>query len=162
MLNQAIADVSSSSTITLSCLASAVSYLSCTELSHHVEDHYSINENYVPSDFLALVSDALVEAYPQTDTLEAIPREDAVSPAVYALLSTLCDKFDTLPTEFAHQAYEIVRPGLSTWLSDNNKVVMRTDADLVSTPQSPLGIAADVLGGQALRQHPSTPRSRAR
>lgn len=123
----------SSSTITLSCLASAASYLSCTELSHHVEDHYSINENYVPSDFLTLVSDALDEAYPRTDTLEAIPREDAVSPAVYTLLSTLCDKFDSLPTEFAHQAFEAVRPGLMVWLADDNKVIMPDSAGQVST-----------------------------
>lgn len=92
-----------------------------------------MNENYVPSDFLTLVSDALDEAYPRTDTLEAIPREDAVSPAVYTLLSTLCDKFDSLPTEFAYQAFQAVRSGATVWLSDDNKVVMPAEATQVST-----------------------------
>lgn len=123
---------SSSSTITLSCLASTTSYLSCTELSHHVDDHYSINENYVPSDFLNLVSDALSEAYPRTQTLEDMRKEDAVSPAVYTLLDTLKAKIDTLPTDFALQAFEAVRPGLLVWLTDENKVVMPQHAARVS------------------------------
>lgn len=119
---------SSSSTITLACLAEAASYISCTELSHHVDDHYSINENYVPSDFLTLVSDALDEAYPRADTLEAIGKEAAVAPSVYDLLSTIGDKLDSLPTDFAIQAFEAVRLGLLVWLTDDSKVVMPQEA----------------------------------
>lgn len=72
------------------------------------------------------MSDALNEAYPRTDTLDAIPREDAVSPAVYTLLSTLREKFDSLPTDFARQAFEAVRIGVIVWFNDENKVVMPT------------------------------------
>ena len=106
--------------------------MSCSQLSHHVDDHFSINENYVPLDFLTLVSDALDQSYPGTATLSELSKEDAVSSAVYGLLTTLREKFEVLPVEFALQAFEAVREGLATWLSDLNKVVHEDDAPGVS------------------------------
>ena len=106
--------------------------MSCSQLSHHVDDHFSINENYVPLDFLTLVSDALDQSYPGTATLGELSKEDAVSSAVYGLLTTLKEKFEVLPVDFALQAFEAVREGLSTWLSDLNKVVAQDDAPGVS------------------------------
>jgi len=106
--------------------------MSCSQLSHHVDDHFSINENYVPLDFLTLVSDALDQSYPGTATLGELSKEDAVSSAVYGLLTTLREKFEVLPVDFALQAFEAVREGLSTWLSDLNKVVAQDDAPGVS------------------------------
>jgi len=106
--------------------------MSCSQLSHHVDDHFSINENYVPLDFLTLVSDALDQSYPGTATLSELSKEDAVSSAVYGLLTTLKEKFEVLPVEFALQAFEAVREGLATWLSDLNKVVHEDDAPGVS------------------------------
>lgn len=126
--------ITSTSTITLSCLTALASHISCSQLSHHVDDHFSINENYVPLDFLTLVSDALTQSYPGTATLDELSKEDAVSSAVYTLLSTLQEKFETLPTEFALQAFEAVREGLGSWLSDFNKVVNQDDAPGVSPP----------------------------
>jgi hypothetical protein len=124
----------STSTITLSCLTALASHMSCSQLSHHVDDHFSINENYVPLDFLTLVSDALDQSYPGTATLGELSKEDAVSSAVYGLLTTLREKFEVLPVEFALQAFEAVREGLATWLSDLNKVVHQDDAPGVSLP----------------------------
>lgn len=86
----------------------------------------------MPTDFLNLVSDALNDAYPRTDTLEHLPREDAVSPAVYTLLDVLKGKFDSLPVDFVLQAFEAMRPGLLVWMSDDNKVVMSQHARSVS------------------------------
>lgn len=99
-----------------------------------------------------MVSDALDEAYPRTDTLEAIPREDAVSPAVYTLLSTLCDKFDSLPVRFGYQAFEAVLNGLNVWLNDDNKVVMPADANTVSISSfiESIGLEANFAGGYAI------------
>jgi hypothetical protein len=124
--------MNSTSTITLSCLTALASHMSCSQLSHHVDDHFSINENYVPLDFLTLVTDALDQSYPGTATLGELSKEDAVSSAVYGLLTTLREKFEVLPVEFALQAFEAVREGLSTWLSDPNKVVHQDDAPGVS------------------------------
>jgi hypothetical protein len=106
--------------------------MSCSQLSHHVDDHFSINENYVPLDFLNLVADALSQSYPGTATLGELSKEDAISSAVYGLLTTLREKFEVLPTDFALQAFEAVRGGLETWLSDLNKVVHEDDAEIVS------------------------------
>lgn len=127
----------STSTITLSCLTALASHISCSQLSHHVDDHFSINENYVPLDFLTLVSDALHQSYPGTATLGELSKEDAVSPAVYGLLGTLREKFEVLPTEFAFQAFEAVREGLSTWMSDLDRVVQQDDAAGVSHCPTP-------------------------
>jgi hypothetical protein len=80
----------------------------------------------------------LDESYPRTDTLEEVSREDAVSPAVYSLLNTLRAKFDTLPTDFAMQAFEAVRVGLLTWMADVNKVIMPDEAAQVSSPLASL------------------------
>ena len=91
-----------------------------------------MNKNFVPEEFLALVSDALVQSYPGTATLDDLPKEDAVSPAVYPLLKTLREKISMLPNEFALEAFEKVRDGLSTWLSDLNKVTGKDGAEEVS------------------------------
>jgi hypothetical protein len=44
----------------------------------------------------------------------------------------LKERFDVLPVEFALQAFEAVREGLSVWMSDLNKVVQQDDAEGVS------------------------------
>jgi hypothetical protein len=106
--------------------------MSCSELSNHAEAHFSLNKNSIPEEFLKLVSDALVQSYPGTDTLDDLPKEEAVSPAVYPLLRTLREKIELLPTEFALKAFEYVREGVCTWLSDLNKVTSQDGAEEVS------------------------------
>jgi hypothetical protein len=113
----------SSTTITLSCLASAASFISFGVLDQHHESHYSINENFVPTEFLTLVSTALIDSYPRTETLELFPGSQGVSPGVYDLLASLDEVIKRVPAEFAWAVIEPLQYGLSTWFSDESHVI---------------------------------------
>jgi hypothetical protein len=57
----------------------------------------------VPTDFLALVSNALLDSYPSLESLASADQEDrhvSVSPAVVHLISTILQVMERLPVEF--------------------------------------------------------------
>ncbi|ORX37271.1 hypothetical protein BD324DRAFT_656397 [Kockovaella imperatae] len=110
----------SSSTITLSCLASALSWLSFVPVEAHHANHFSINENYVPIDFLALVSNALLDSYPgeESQANSSLGELHVISPAVGTLLRSLSEVIKDLPAEFVSPVLDACRPGLVCWMSD--------------------------------------------
>ncbi|ORY25960.1 hypothetical protein BCR39DRAFT_542764 [Naematelia encephala] len=112
-----------STTITLSCLASATSWIAFGPLEQHDTAHFSINENFVPVEFLTLVSNALLESYPHTDSLSTTPETVPVSPAVLDLITALHDVFAVLPPQFVAPVLDPVRIGLSIWLADDARIV---------------------------------------
>ena len=115
-------DRCSSSTITLSCLASAISWLTFVPTEARHATHYSINENYVPVDFLAIVSNALLDSYPSPDSQPSPSGEYVVSPGVATLLKTFGDKLSAVPAEFVTPVLDACRPGIVTWLTDDYRI----------------------------------------
>ncbi|ORY30526.1 hypothetical protein BCR39DRAFT_505059 [Naematelia encephala] len=89
----------------------------------HDTAHFSINENFVPVEFLTLVSNALLESYPHTDSLSTTPETVPVSPAVLDLITALHDVFAVLPPQFVAPVLDPVRIGLSIWLADDARIV---------------------------------------
>nr|XP_031864327.1 uncharacterized protein CI109_000240 [Kwoniella shandongensis]KAA5531399.1 hypothetical protein CI109_000240 [Kwoniella shandongensis] len=119
----------SSTTITLSCLASATSWLSFTPSEYSQSSPWHIDENYVPVDFLTLVSDALEESYPGSETQAAVEQSfqaqtdgRVISPAVLDLLESLRAVFEKMPSEYVSQVLEPVRTGVTMWLEDVNRI----------------------------------------
>jgi len=112
----------SSTTITLSCLASATLYMAFGPTQHHPTAHFSINENYVPVDFLTLVSNALFDSYPEDEASEQ-HKEITVSPAVSDLLQTLQTVFERVPLESAGPLLAPVKSGLAAWMADVTRIV---------------------------------------
>ena len=112
----------SSTAITLSCLASATSWIVFGPIEHHHAAHFNINENFVPVDFLTLVSDTLLQSYPQSETIAIYESGVAISPAVGDLLESLLDVFGKLPLEFADQVLLPVKAGLAIWLADESRL----------------------------------------
>jgi hypothetical protein len=108
--------------------------MSCSQLSHHVDDHFSINENYVPLDFLDFLAWSLRDSYPHTATTHELAMQETISPAVFTLLTALKERFETLPTEFALKAFLRIRDEVCIWFADYNKVIMPKDAKVVSCP----------------------------
>lgn len=95
---------------TLGCLASATNWISIVQTEHYHADHYTINENYVPADFLAFVASALIDAYGPEP-----------SPKVFDLVNNVAALFDDLPpTAFVH-VLEPLRPGLVKWMTDEDR-----------------------------------------
>jgi hypothetical protein len=112
----------SSTTITLSCLAAATSWISFVPQEHYHAAHF-INENHVPTDFLNLVSNSLVEAYPGNESASLASSGHAISPAVSELIDNIRVVFDSLPGEFVEGCLEAVQPGLTQWMSDEGRYV---------------------------------------
>ncbi|WRT67914.1 uncharacterized protein IL334_004888 [Kwoniella shivajii] len=114
----------SSTTITLSCLASAISWMSFTppEGSQSSPWHIS-DENFIPVDFLTLVNDALIEAYPVPETQNSTMTEMEVSPAVFDLLQSLAGILEDTPRQFVGKILDPVKAGLATWLEDKERVL---------------------------------------
>lgn len=111
-----------SSTITLSCLATAVSHLSFVAPEASDAQHFSINKNYLPVDFLSLVSDALCDSYPRPESLEA--GAPAISTAVFELLVIVKQAILELPLEFVWPVIEAIKEGLVIWMMDDSRVVI--------------------------------------
>lgn len=57
---------------TLRCLAAGTSWISFAPTEHYHASHYNINENYVPVDFLTLVSESLLAADDPDVTLDLV------------------------------------------------------------------------------------------
>ncbi|WVQ65639.1 uncharacterized protein L199_003817 [Kwoniella botswanensis] len=116
----------SSTTITLSCLASAISWMSfttpTTEGSQASPWHIS-DEDFVPTDFLTLLNNALVEAYPVSDNQNETQTKMDFSPAVFDLLNNLIRVLESTPKQFVGKVLKPVQSGLAIWLEDRERVV---------------------------------------
>ncbi|KAK8858700.1 hypothetical protein IAR55_002929 [Kwoniella newhampshirensis] len=119
----------SSTTITLSCLAAAASWMSFTRSEHSQSSPWHIDENYVPVDFLTLVSNALEESYPGSETQAATSQDSqtqasgpVISPAVSELLDNLRVAFERMPSEYVHHVLEPTHKGVAVWLEDRDKI----------------------------------------
>ena len=113
----------SSTTITLSCLDAAMGYLTFVEPQAHHANHFSISENYIPTDFLTLVSNALLESYPTPESLVQENGQVAISPAVPDLLSTIETCLRSLPVELVWSVVSCLQDGLAVWMQDEAKLV---------------------------------------
>lgn len=126
-----------SSTITLSCLAVAVSHLAFVTLEASDSEHFSINKNYLPVDFLSLVSDALCDSYPRPETLD--DGAPAISAAVFELLVVVKQAILKLPLEFVWPVANALKEGLAVWLMDENKIVLDDSFAIMVSRHSCLG-----------------------
>jgi hypothetical protein len=111
----------SSTTITLSCLATAISQMSFVTKKHDHESHYNINENFVPVDLLTVVSNALLDAYPQNESTPAAAHL-VISPAVSTLLQELCEVFSEMPSSFVVSGLDPLKTALGVWMADHAMV----------------------------------------
>ena len=114
-----------STTITLSCLSAAMGYLSFGESRGRDDDHFGVNERFIPRDFLALVNDALVESYPTAESQSRLESQEeaSVSPAAYELLEAVRGAIEALPEVFVGDIVDILKESLSRWMSDEMSVV---------------------------------------
>ena len=131
----------SSTTITLSCLASALSYLSFVTPANG--DITSINDDHIPVDFLAIVSNALLESYPSSETV----RQSQGTPFVFSsgvalVLQCIIDVFASLPDAFVLPVLDACRPGVEAWMADDCSVA---DQSLNEMVRSLLSLTADDL-----------------
>lgn len=105
------------SATTLSCLAVAMAEVSFVPTEHYHASHFSINENYVPVDFLGFVATALDAAYPSAD-----------ASAVKQLITTVTTVFRALPADSVSDVLEPLHASVAKWMTDSSQVA---DADLV-------------------------------
>ncbi|CAK9780686.1 unnamed protein product [Cutaneotrichosporon oleaginosum] len=96
---------------TLHCLAVAASKVSFVPTEHYHASHFSINENYVPVDFLGYVSSALNASYPS-----------AQPSAIALLISSIAGVFRALPADSVPDILEPLRTSLVKWMTDEAKV----------------------------------------
>ena len=129
-----------STTITLSCLAAATSHITFVPLEAHHAAHFSINENFVPADFLGIVNRAIIDSYPygQVSQWSSSNRSiesssHLVSPAVGDLIASLREVVDRLPSEFVWPVLQNVRLGLCAWFADDERIVSDDLASVVSS-----------------------------
>ncbi|MDN8660417.1 hypothetical protein Q0N58_14800, partial [Staphylococcus aureus] len=87
------------------CLAAAMSWISFVPTEHYHAAHYSINENFVPVDFLAFVSSALVAAFDSAS--------DTRFAAVGKLVQNITALFQSLPPDSVADVLDPLRPGLA-------------------------------------------------
>ncbi|KAL7423005.1 hypothetical protein Q5752_002303 [Cryptotrichosporon argae] len=135
----------SSTTITLSCLAAAIAWIAFVPTEHHHASHFTLNENYVPVDFLSLVGDALVEAYPQ-QTDSVLPAAQVISPAVGDVLDNLAGAVKSLPLEFVMPVLEPVQSALALWMADAAEVASELCASLDTLYMTLLDALAGAIG----------------
>jgi hypothetical protein len=126
----------SSTTITLSCLASAMGHMRFADKPvGRDDDHYGVNESYVPKDFLAVVSAALLESYPRPESLGSQDAEHGaeISPAVFDLLRSVKGVVDALPAEVVGDVVGELKDALAVWMRDDLRLVHdQSDATAVS------------------------------
>jgi len=115
----------SSTTITLSCLAAAVGYLSFGESRGRNDDHFGVNESFIPRDFLSLVNNALIESYPTAESQSSLQSQEgpSVSPAVFDLLGAVRVAVEALPETFVGEIVTSLKDALGKWMSDDMSVV---------------------------------------
>ncbi|WWC88518.1 uncharacterized protein L201_003429 [Kwoniella dendrophila CBS 6074] len=131
-------DKTKSSTITLSCLSSAISWISFnvpegqSSHSQNEPDWHISDENFVPKEFLNLVNSALLEAYPSPTSTsnqntqeqeESTMTEISISPAVFDLLDSFVKVLKDTPKQFVGKVLEPVKKGVALWLEDPERVV---------------------------------------
>lgn len=90
----------------LHCLAAGTSWITLVPTEHYHASHFSINENYVPSDFFALVDQALCDAY----SLDVAPAAK--------LIDSLTTLFSALPPDSVADVLDPLRPSLRAWMGD--------------------------------------------
>lgn len=127
----------SSTTITLSCLDAAMRYVSFVEPEAHHEEHFSLNENYVPGDFLTLVSNALIDSYPTPESLGQSDQIDSISPAVPDLIGTIRTCVEGLPSALVWPVISCLQDGIATWMQDEAKIVRDESFSQVVSQESP-------------------------
>lgn len=139
-------DKTSSTTITLSCLASAMGHMrfADTPMGRH-DDHYGVNESYVPRDFLAVVSGALLESYPRPESLGSVGAGEGgvggagISPAVFDLLKAIREVVVAMPAGVVGEVVSEVKDALAVWMRDDLHLVREADAMVVSGISSRMG-----------------------
>ncbi|WVQ96627.1 hypothetical protein IAU59_003732 [Kwoniella sp. CBS 9459] len=111
-----------STTITLSCLTSAISWISFVPSEDSHASPWQIDENYVPVDFLTLVNSALEESYPSADSQSSTETETdtgvVISPAVEELMISLKEMIKDVPAESVGSFLVALNSGLSLWMED--------------------------------------------
>lgn len=124
----------SSTTITLSCLASAMGHMRFSALPMgRDDDHFGVNECYVPTDFLTLVSTALLESYSRSQFLNSQGGEEEIKPAVFDLLRSIKGVIEVLPKEIVRGVVWSLKDALAVWMRDDLGLVQqRVGAELVS------------------------------
>ena len=104
--------------------------------AHHAT-HFSINENYVPVDFLALVSSALTESYPTPESLSVSGSNTCISPGITEIINSVRGILQAMPQEFISTVVEACQAGLVIWMSDEASVADDTLAQAVSFIRGP-------------------------
>lgn len=119
----------------------AAGWIAFVEPQAHHASHFSISENFVPVDFLSLVSKALFESYPQNDTLAAVSQgaNVPISQALDELLEKLNLMIIALPSEFVWPVIEACSPGMAVWLKDDAHIVSESTANTVSDTRALCG-----------------------
>lgn len=94
---------------TLHCLAVATGWISFVQPEHYHSSHYSINENYVPTDWLTLLANCLDAAY-----------ECGTHPSegVDEIVQQLIQLFRSLRPNNTVDVLEPLRPALEKWMTD--------------------------------------------
>ncbi|WWC62725.1 uncharacterized protein I303_105322 [Kwoniella dejecticola CBS 10117] len=123
-------DKTRSTTITLSCLASAISHMSFPlndADGHSQNSEWVISDaDFVPTDFLAFINSALIEAYPSNETTsgtqETITKTE-YSPAAFDLLENVATVLSEIPEHFVGKVLQPLMGGLTIWLEDKEGIV---------------------------------------
>lgn len=97
------------SEITLHCLATATGWISFVQPEHYHSSHYSINENYVPTDWLTLLASCLDAAY----DCGTHPSE-----GVDEIVQQLIQLFRSLRPNNTADVLEPLRLALEKWMTD--------------------------------------------
>ncbi|WVF69135.1 hypothetical protein IAT40_003909 [Kwoniella sp. CBS 6097] len=119
-----------STTITLSCLGSAISWISFVPSEESHASPWQIDENYVPVDFLSLVNSALEDSYPAVES-QSSTQTDAgavISPAVEELVVSLIQMIEDVPAGFVEPVLGALDGGLSKWMEDPEQLATETMA----------------------------------
>lgn len=106
------------STTTLRCLASATAWISFAPPEHYHLSHYSINENYVPADFLTLVGESLSAAYPCSDH------------SVRGLIDSLVHLLNNVTADVVSDVIEPLRGTLAKWMKAKSSGIAASLDDL--------------------------------
>ena len=91
--------------------------------AHHAS-HFAINENFVPAEFLILVSTAMHKSYPfsEIESSSSAPQDFVLSPGLGQLLNALKDTIAKLPAEFVGDVIEHCKGGVALWMQDEAKI----------------------------------------
>nr|XP_019012891.1 uncharacterized protein I206_02387 [Kwoniella pini CBS 10737]OCF51672.1 hypothetical protein I206_02387 [Kwoniella pini CBS 10737] len=154
-----------STTITLSCLASAISYMSFTPSdlgggSHNNNSEWVISdEDFVPIDFLSFVISALIEAYPSTNEIASQDTTTKMeySSAAFDLLENVISVLKDVPVHLVGKVLKPLHGGLVTWLEDQEGVVNGEDTQRLDNLYVPLlSILSDSIPSEDLPLNSAT------